>query len=46
MTAELVAEAARLIAIEGHQDHAGEERAVADYLASRLCACGASAGTR
>lgn len=42
MTADIVAEAARLIAIEGHQDHPGEERAVADYLASRLRACGAT----
>src|SRR4051812_8367136 len=37
----VVAEAARLIAIEGHQDHPGEERAVADYLAGRLRALGA-----
>jgi acetylornithine deacetylase/succinyl-diaminopimelate desuccinylase len=42
VTAELVAEAARLIAIEGHEDHTGQERAVAEYLASRLRGCGAS----
>ncbi len=41
MTA-VVAEAARLIAIEGHQDHPGEERAVADYVAERLRGCGAT----
>ena len=40
-TARVVAEAGRLIAIEGHQDHPGEERAVADYLAERLRGCGA-----
>ncbi|GAB3976879.1 M20/M25/M40 family metallo-hydrolase [Plantactinospora veratri] len=37
----VLAEAARLIAIEGHQDHPGQERAVADYLADRLRGCGA-----
>lgn len=37
----IVAEAARLIAIEGHQDHPAEERAVADHVAERLRACGA-----
>jgi succinyl-diaminopimelate desuccinylase len=37
----IVAEAARLIAIEGHQDHPGDERAVADYVADRLRRCGA-----
>jgi len=38
---DVVAEAARLIAVEGHQDHPGEERAVADHVAGRLRACGA-----
>jgi acetylornithine deacetylase/succinyl-diaminopimelate desuccinylase len=38
---DVVDEAARLIAIEGHQDHPAEERAVADYLAGRLRGCGA-----
>jgi succinyl-diaminopimelate desuccinylase len=37
----IVAEAARLIAIEGHQDLPGQERAVADHVAQRLRACGA-----
>ncbi|MGI5215397.1 M20 family metallopeptidase [Plantactinospora sp. CA-290183] len=37
----IVAEAARLIAIEGHQDHPGQERAVADHVADRLRGCGA-----
>jgi succinyl-diaminopimelate desuccinylase len=41
-TTGIVAEAARLIAIEGHQDHPGEERAVAGYLAERLRASGAA----
>jgi acetylornithine deacetylase/succinyl-diaminopimelate desuccinylase len=40
-TDAVVAEAARLIAVEGHQDHPGEERAVADHLAGRLRGCGA-----
>ncbi|MDG4832796.1 M20/M25/M40 family metallo-hydrolase [Solwaraspora sp. WMMD1047] len=38
---QVVAAAARLIAIEGHQDHPGEERAVADHVAGRLRAAGA-----
>jgi succinyl-diaminopimelate desuccinylase len=42
MTSPIVAEAARLIGIEGHQEHPGEERAVADYLADRLRKCGAT----
>ncbi|GIG90451.1 M20 family metallopeptidase [Plantactinospora endophytica] len=37
----VLAEAARLIAIEGHQDHPGQERAVADHVADRLRGCGA-----
>ncbi|MDQ7909399.1 M20 family metallopeptidase [Phytohabitans sp. ZYX-F-186] len=37
----VVAEAARLIAVEGHQDHPRAERAVADHLAARLTAAGA-----
>jgi succinyl-diaminopimelate desuccinylase len=37
----VVEEAARLIAVEGHQDHPGEERAVADYLAGRMRSLGA-----
>jgi acetylornithine deacetylase/succinyl-diaminopimelate desuccinylase len=38
---DVVDEAARLIAVEGHQDHPDEERAVAGYLAGRLRDCGA-----
>jgi acetylornithine deacetylase/succinyl-diaminopimelate desuccinylase len=40
-TGDVVAEAARLIAVEGHQDHPGEERAVAGHVAGRLRDCGA-----
>ncbi|WBB80336.1 M20/M25/M40 family metallo-hydrolase [Micromonospora sp. WMMD882] len=42
----IVAEAARLIAIEGHQDHPAEERAVAEHVADRLRACGADVELR
>lgn len=45
-TDAVVEEAARLIAIEGHQDHPAEERAVADYVARRLRDCGAEVVTQ
>ncbi|WP_432842171.1 M20 family metallopeptidase [Dactylosporangium sp. CA-092794] len=38
----LLADAARLIAVEGHEDHPRAERAVADHLAERLTALGAA----
>jgi acetylornithine deacetylase/succinyl-diaminopimelate desuccinylase len=37
----VVAEAARLVAVEGHQDHPRAERDVADHVAARLTAAGA-----
>jgi acetylornithine deacetylase/succinyl-diaminopimelate desuccinylase len=37
----VVAEAARLVAVEGHQDHSRAERDVADHVAARLTAAGA-----
>ncbi|WP_422768865.1 M20 family metallopeptidase [Plantactinospora sp. WMMC1484] len=37
----VLAEAGRLIAIEGHQDHPGQEREVAEYVADRLRGSGA-----
>jgi acetylornithine deacetylase/succinyl-diaminopimelate desuccinylase len=38
---DVVAEAARLIAVEGHQDHPREDRLVADHVADRLRTCDA-----